>query len=814
MAITAKKQLEWLKNRGQVKYFILDLEVENHKYKGRVASPFCADNWIVMAGWKRFDDEHCHCKHMPRKGVMDLVIPTDVDLIVGHNLKFDLLWLWDNPSMQAFIQRGGKVWDTQTVEWLINGQAMESQLTSMDQIIEIYGGRKKIDAVKELWEQGYKTSEIDPQMLRDYLIGTKEEGYNSGDIGNTELIFKGQWKRARIQNQLPMIENRMGGYRACIEAEWNGLFIDMELGESLRKVYQEKKDKAEKDLYDFIKHVPEEVKFNWNSGDHLSYLLYGGHMPYDIREQKKDSEGNLLYAIKMEPGPILDDDGNYTYYKSGKRKGEIRTKQFKVPDPTRPKMHTVTKYFRFDRMVKPKEEWVMQVTSKENKKKKIPKKNAFGEKLYKSNSDIMDYLFENNDLSFLDSYFEFNSLKKDLSTYYFIEDTDKDGNIFRKGMLALVTDKDSILHGILQWASTITSRLSSKEPNLQNLPNSGKSEVRKVFKSRFENGWMSEIDYSQLEVVILGVLSKDPQLTQDLLDGIDFHCVRVAMKYKEHYPGGYAEVKAIMNNEHHPRYKETKKRRTICKILSFQKQYGAGAKTIAKTVGIPVEEVKEILELEDNRYAGVVEFNKMVANIVDLNKAPKSVRYRNSVRPINKLRSSWTSPTGTVFTFEATDAPDFMQERGIKLSFSPPNLKNYPIQGTGGEMVQTAIGKMFDKLVSLGYWSGGDKPFALFCNTVHDCVWFDFKDLETAEKLIPIISKELESIPDVFNDAYDMDIKVPFPVEAELGRSMYELHGLEDVKERLEKENFLYERFRFHSHWKERFWQDVCFRLA
>lgn len=784
MAITAKKQLEYLKNRPKVKYMVFDLECQNHFHKGRVASPFCEDNWIVMAGWKVQGDKQCSMSYHPTKEKVWLDIPEDVNLLVGHNLKFDLLWQWDNPSLQAFFKRKGRIWCTQVAEYLINGQADESQMTSMDQIIETYGGRKKIDAVKELWEQGVLTADIDAQLLQDYLIGTEEEEYNSGDIGNTELIFRGQWKKARMQNQLPMIEMRMKGVCACIEAEWNGLHIDMELAEKLRLEYLAKLNAAEEVLNSYVEDIPKEVGFNWNSNDHMSYLLYGGHIPYDIRVHQSDEDGNLLYAKKKEPQPVLDEEGNPVIYKSGKRIGEIKTKQVDVDDHTRPKMKYETHYHRMPRMVRPQDEWVMKKKNKETGKKE-PKKNAHGEKLYKSNADIIETLYEETDIPFIEAFMEYTSLKKDLSTYYYIEEENK-GEIEKKGMLTLV-HTNNILHGELHWTGTITGRLSSKNPNLQNLPNAKKSAVRQVFTSRWEGGWMSEIDYSQLEVVVLGVLSNDPQLTQDLLDGIDFHCVRVAMKYRDEYPGGYEEVKAIMQDDTHPLYDITSARRTACKILSFQKQYGAGPKTIAKTVGMDIEEVKEILALEDVRYKGVVTFNDNVKKDVDTSTYDKAVWYRNANRPFTKRRAHYVAPTGTIYTFEAVEAPEYLQKKGIKLSFPPPNLKNYPIQGTGGEMVQAAIGELFYKLVELGYWSGGDKDEAYFVNTVHDCVWFDFKTLEVAKKLIPIISKVMESIPELFNEAFDMDIKVKFPVEAEIGKSMHKLEHLHVIEEQILK---------------------------
>ena len=83
---------------------------------------------------------------------------------------------------------------------------------------------------------------------------------------------------------------------------------------------------------------------------------------------------------------------------------------------------------------------------------------------------------------------------------------------------------DGCVHGSLNHTVTVTTRLSSSNPNLQNIPKKGKSDVKKTFTSRFPEGVVCEADYSQLEVVCRGVLSGDEVMLQALQDGIDEHC--------------------------------------------------------------------------------------------------------------------------------------------------------------------------------------------------------------------------------------------------------------------------------------------------
>ena len=95
-----------------------------------------------------------------------------------------------------------------------------------------------------------------------------------------------------------------------------------------------------------------------------------------------------------------------------------------------------------------------------------------------------------------------------------------------------------------------------------------KSEVKAMFVSRFgEDGRMVEIDYSQLEVVVQGLLSLDKNLCADLNNKVDFHCKRVALKNSVSYEFALFACK----KEEHPEHAKWKKERTKCKIFSFQR---------------------------------------------------------------------------------------------------------------------------------------------------------------------------------------------------------------------------------------------------
>ena len=737
---------------------IYDAETENHtKYK-RKANPFLKENYVVMRGWKIRGDEKCSMTHHPEDKGEFLHIPDHVTMLVGLNIKFDLLHEGDSPELKAFFKRGGKIWDCQYAEYLIQGQHPNAHMVSMDGIVEAYGGRKKVDAVKALWEMGMLTSEIDVDMLEDYLIGTTEEMRNSGDVGNTELIFLGQVKKAKDFGMIPMVLARMDGLCATTEMEYNGLCIDLEEGKRRTAILEKELAEAETGLEEYLPELPEGVEFNWASNYHVSYLIFGGTLKYkksatyidektgELARLKAKEDWPLFDGVPTDPKECVKASTDDRYYQnniaqdafvSGMKKGSPKFKKMSVQGELKTKIQDF--FIKLPGHTTPNPEWQGKQT------------DGNGDAIYQTNADVIDELGI-RDIPFLKMLSKRQNITKDLGTYYIRYDKKKKDYV---GMLTCVMD-DGIIHHSLNHTSTVTSRLSSSNPNLQNIPRADKSEVKKMFVSRRENGHMLEIDYSQLEVVVQGVLSKDPNLCADLRDGIDFHCKRVAAKMHVTYEEAIDKCKK-------QKLPEWVNIRTKCKEFSFQRAYGAGAPKISLTTGIPVEEVKQLIEAEERMYPGVIAYNKRVQDEVSRTargfydpKVEKSYR-----------RGYYTAPTGTRYTFRTYDPPAWKRDQVD--TFMPTELKNYPVQGTGGEIVQIILGKLWRHLVANNNYDGK----VLMCNTVHDCVWFDISDdiKEVAAKELTAI---MESVPEVLKELYGMEITVPFPVEAEIGRDLYE----------------------------------------
>lgn len=763
-------------------YLIFDSETETHQSHRRKANPFHPENYVVMRGWKHQGDSRCSMQAFTSKTHDNyLRIRDDVTVLVGHNLKFDLLYELanSNPDLTAFFKRGGRIWCTQYAEYLLNAQQQKYQMCSMDSIIESYGGRKKIDGIKAMWEAGYLTSQIDPALLEDYLIGTEDEQRNSGDIGNSELIYLGQLAAAEALGMTAAIKARMDGLCCTTEMEFNGIKVDVARAAADLKVLTDEFNAATAELEQYITGMPDGLTFSWGSNVHVSCLIYGGTVRYEKQDTYVDPETGQLARLKatarwplfagvpFDPraclnGGLEDEPRYYRYlpdipasdqepiwqdtFLSGKKQGEPKFKNVDVPGELKVKYQDF--FHVFPGYTKPEPDWKTQLT------------DGMGKPVYKTDGDTIA-LLANRDVPFLKLMARWQSLSKEIGTYYVRYDPKKKEYV---GMLTCVGKEDHIVHHNLNHVSTITSRLASNNPNMQNIPTGRASNVKAMFVSRFPGGVMGELDYSQLEVVVQGLLSGDVNLCRDLNAKIDFHCKRVSSKYG----CTYEEALHWCKDETFPEYTLWKNRRTGVKEFSFQRAYGAGAKAISDATGLDIETVEELIKAEDLMFPGVGKFNAAVEAAVNASAEP----FRDADRGWRVFRrGTWQSPTGTMYGWRSWDAPAFMRSKGITDTFSPPELKNYPVQGTGGEIVQMVLGQLWRWFVRNNNFNGK----ALLVNTVHDCVWVDMHP-DVVDEVMAGMKTIMEEVPHFLKHFFGIDCPVPFPVEGETGLNMLELH--------------------------------------
>lgn len=792
------------------KWAVLDLETTVYPGAGGdKAAWYNPQNWIVLMGWCTNDDRAAKGLRNTGPGqeqaaygkFIELVSDPNMQFIVGHNIGFDLHYLMRDPDARAawmrYVARGGLVWDTQIAEYIINGQDQASHMTSLNDCCLRYGLETKIDEVKILWEQGYNTDEIDPKLLMEYLIGRElvnhetgmVVGFQDGDIGLTRDVFLAQLPRIIEKGQSKLLRVEMGARCAGIEMEFNGMHVDRELGESIASELRVELDESTAELG---KYLPADLPFdfNWTNRYHLSPLLFGGQIKYDRYEYDlkdgmttfdppKGADGAYLYSQKDEVHYVLadgttmecswwehcyntehgfDDDGGKTraQYKSGKNAGEYKTKKVKVNDYTKPKGRMAKDYVKFHGYVTPEPEWASST-----------------EGLYSCSAEVLDELSGYKGVEFLEVFGRVRAITKDLTTYFINEDG-------TKGMLTQVGEDGLVHHRLLQ-TSTVTGRLSCIKPNLQNLSNVSKSRARELFTSRFKNGVVVGSDFTSLEVYVQGMLTHCSQLLLDLESKIDMHCMRLAyqegMDYEEvkRLAKGYTDENGV---KHEPAEEWVEKRR-LAKVFTFQRQYGAGVKTLMKQTGLSKEVIEKLIAADEDRYPEVSQwFAKFVEDIY-ANAVPTSNFFMHPCNPaikVQQLTSQVKLPDGKLYTFKSEATNSLGLKSGKTTEFSSTQPLNFPVQGTGGQIAKMAMWVAVREFYRMENFGGR----ALLVNMVHDAQYCD-ADPSVKYQAAALLTACMTVASDAYGKAMGWELPIRVPTDTQMGPNLAEEHGIDDA---------------------------------
>ena len=344
-------------------------------------------------------------------------------------------------------------------------------------------------------------------------------------------------------------------------------------------------------------------------------------------------------------------------------------------------------------------------------------------------------------------------------------------------MLTLV-DQLGIVHHQINHTSTVTGRFSGSQPNLQNLPKGNKSKAKQMFVSRFKDGSILQSDFSALEVYVQANLTKCAALIQALLKGTDMHCLRLSNK--EHMPyeevlklcKGYRDTAADGSVIEVAAVEEWDYKRTGVKVFSFQLAYGAGAATISKATGLPIEEVEALMAAENELFPEITEHFDARGREIDKNARATSSFVMHPANPAVKVQlmlSRIQLQSGKKYSYLSSPAPAFMLKRGITSSFSPTERKNYEVQGEGAEIMKAAMWLAVREFYRHRNWNG----LALLVNTVHDAQYAD-ADPSVRDEVAQVLHSCMESATDFFCYWFKWQLSVPVPSDTVQGVNMGE----------------------------------------
>ncbi|NQU35451.1 MAG: DNA polymerase I [Bacteroidetes bacterium] len=331
-----------------------------------------------------------------------------------------------------------------------------------------------------------------------------------------------------------------------------------------------------------------------------------------------------------------------------------------------------------------------------------PKKTKTGQ--YKTGEDILAKLIHKHPI--IEKILEFRSLTKLKSTYV-------------DSLPSLVNPRDGRIHTSYNQAVAATGRLSSNNPNLQNIPirtEKGR-EIRKAFIPRNEDYTLLAADYSQVELRIIAHLSKDKDMIEAFKNGLDIHTATAARVYGIDYD----EV--------------TKDMRRNAKTVNFGIVYGISAFGLSEQLGIPRREAADIINNYFEKYPGVKEFMNTTIDFAKEHGYVETILGRR--RYLNDINSA----------------------NAVVRGFAERNAINAPIQGSSADMIKVAMINIFKEF-------GKKKLKSKMILQVHDELVFDlFKEEEQQVRKI---------VEEKMRDAIKLD--VPVVVDMNTGSTWLEAH--------------------------------------
>ena len=289
---------------------------------------------------------------------------------------------------------------------------------------------------------------------------------------------------------------------------------------------------------------------------------------------------------------------------------------------------------------------------------------------------------------------------------------------YADGLLKVI-DPDGRIRTSFQMTVTATGRLSSTEPNLQNIPTRTElgSKMREMFVAA-PGHVLVDADYSQIELRLLAHISGDTAMQQAFLSGADFHTVTAARVF------------------HVPQDQVTHQMRSRAKAVNFGIVYGISAFSLSQDIGVTVQEAKEYMDRYFATYTGVKQY---MTDVVD------KAREQGYVETLWHRRRA---------------LPELKSSNFNMRSFGERVALNMPIQGTAADIIKLAMVRVHSRLAAEGL-------AARLIMQVHDELIVECPEKE-APRVEALLQQEMQGVA---------ELSVPLLAEAHTGRNWLAAKG-------------------------------------
>ncbi len=321
---------------------------------------------------------------------------------------------------------------------------------------------------------------------------------------------------------------------------------------------------------------------------------------------------------------------------------------------------------------------------------------------YSTNIDVLEKLRDKHPI--IEHLIEYRQLAKLKSTYC-------------DGLFAVINEKTGRIHSQFKQLVTVTGRISSTEPNMQNIPTRTElgRELRKMFVADGEDMVLVDADYSQIELRVLAHIADDATMISAFKNGEDIHAVTAS------------QVLGI------PLESVTSEQRSSAKAVNFGIVYGIGEYSLSQDLKISVREAKAYIESYLEKYSGVREYMERIKEQAKTDGYVKTMM--NRIRYIPELKST-----------------NFVQR-----SFGERVALNTPIQGTAADIIKLAMVRVHRRLEK-------EKLQARLILQVHDELIVEAPKSEE-EIVRKLLKEEMEA---------SASLSVPLVADTSSGRSWYD----------------------------------------
>ncbi len=670
---------------------VLDVENTVSERNGRKhLDPFEPGNTLTMVGLLNVDadDEMAtfaldHTEYQDNSGMGRQTIQAVLDqasLLIMHNAQHDLMWLWE-----CGYKYEGNIYDTMLAEYLLlRGQKQPLSLAACAERRNL--PVQKDDTLKQYFKEGYNTNEIPLKDLTFYL---------EHDLKTTRELFlavEADYARDDAESLKTVKQVTFDTCKTLTRMYMNGIKVDRDELSRVREQFEQERAEIEHRLQGKVRELMGDTPVNLNSPEQMSQVVFSRRIhnkkewadlfeftdtPAEFKDAVK-ANSSAIYRTKAFTCPTCEGVGKVfklkkdgTKYAKPNRCKDCDTRGFQLKE---------TSQIAGLKFSAPSKKWISA--------------NGFG--TGKDNLDALMATAQNNGMvdarNFLADLKRLSAVSSYLSA--FVDGIDG------------YTKPDDFLHVGLTQHITATGRFSGRNPNMQNMPRGGTFPVKRVFVSRFPNGYIMEADFAQLEFRTAAYLAQDKTAMDEIATGFDVHSYT---------------AKVITDAG-----QETS--RQEAKAHTFAPLFGATGYGRSKAEQAYYTHFVE-------KYKGIAAWHKKLGS--------EALRF-------NKI----TNVSGRQYAF-----PD-VQRRSNGMPSHFTMIKNYPVQGFAtGDVVPVVLNEMHRRLGSMQ---------SCLVNTVHDSTVVDIHPDEK-DQVLDIVNDLNTGLNDLVQKVYNIEMNVPLLLEAAIG---------------------------------------------